>query len=82
MSGTKIMRRICAWCKKDMDGNVETLNQSVMITHTICPECYDGQIKQLEEPVRLTNSRKAYLNSDEVMKVVAARVLEDIKKTP
>lgn len=40
------MRKICAWCKKDM-GTVPSLNNSDgIISHGICEECVDRVFAQ------------------------------------
>ncbi len=56
------MRRVCAWCKKEM-GTKEDNSGNDIVTHGICPECekllkYDPVItkdllNEFEEPVLL-----------------------------
>jgi hypothetical protein len=40
------MRKVCAWCKRDM-GTVPSVNNSDgIISHGICEECVDGIFAQ------------------------------------
>jgi PAS domain-containing protein len=34
-----IMRRICAWCKKDLDDTYSDLHETAAVTHGICDAC-------------------------------------------
>ena len=45
------MKTVCAYCKKTISCDDREYNEdgSEKISHGICPECYEKQIKELDE---------------------------------
>ena len=40
------MRKVCAWCKKDMGAALSAINADSIISHGICEECVDRVFAQ------------------------------------
>jgi hypothetical protein len=45
------MRKICAWCKKDMGNAPSGNNTDGIVSHGICEECVDRIFAQQQEGV-------------------------------
>jgi hypothetical protein len=84
------MKRICAWCKKELHGVDSPADAGNVITHGICKSCRDNILFQLgvelesflnslDVPIVLVNQAGTIVNANSQAKTRLGRELPEIK---
>jgi PAS domain-containing protein len=86
------MKRICAWCRKDLGKGESGSEADRIITHGICDQCqsnlwfqqgvpFQQFIDSLEEPVLVVDSEDRIENANRKARKLLGKELGDIKGT-
>jgi PAS domain-containing protein len=84
------MKRICAWCKKEMQGGDSQAGTENMITHGICKSCRDNVLFQLgvelelfldslEAPVVMVNQSGTVVSANNKARKMLRKDLSEIE---
>jgi PAS domain-containing protein len=84
------MKRICAWCKKEIQGGASQADTENMITHGICKSCRDNVLFQLgvelelfldslEAPVVMLNKSGAIVTANNKARKMLRKDLSEIE---
>jgi PAS domain-containing protein len=84
------MKRICAWCRKNLSGEEDDSGSDRVITHGICDQCQNNLwfqqgvpfhqfIDSLEEPVLVVDSEDRIENANRKARKLLGKELDDIK---
>ena len=58
MNKTHTMKRICAWCNKELGTKEASASAKGMVTHGICQKCYDEVIGEMNDGNTIHRSGK------------------------
>jgi hypothetical protein len=49
------MKQVCAWCKIQFGATDEKTAAKDLVSHGICPACYENQMKDIDEQIEMLN---------------------------
>jgi len=77
------MRRVCAWCNKDLENNNDNYDENTPITHGICSDCVkllEFQEIPMENFLEKLNKAIFLTDKDAIVEVVSEKAIVKLKK--